>query len=156
LLRQRLGLDLTRAELARVQDATAGNPFFALEVGRELVRTGARPTRSQPLRVPDSLRDLLGGRLAQLPAETMDVLLLVSALARPTLDLVAEAHGERDRVEAALESATQDGVIDIDGARLRFAHPLLASVCYEQAPLWKRRAVHRALSGAVTDIEEQA
>ena len=49
LLEERLGLDLTRPELARVQEATAGNPFFALELGRELVRTNTRPTPGQAL-----------------------------------------------------------------------------------------------------------
>ena len=47
-------------------------------------------------------------------------------------------------------------MVELDDSRLRFAHPLLASICYEQAPLWKRRAVHRALAGAVTDVEERA
>ena len=136
-------------------EATAGNPFFALELGRELVRTGARPAPGQALHVPDSLRDLLGGRLARLPGETLDVLLLVSALARPTVDVVATAHGERTRVEQALDSAGAEGVVEFDGARIRFSHPLLASICYEQASPWKRRAAHRALADAVTDVEEQ-
>src|SRR5262249_50328229 len=43
LLDVRLGLELTRPELARMREATAGNPFFALELGRELVRTNTRP-----------------------------------------------------------------------------------------------------------------
>ena len=63
LLGERLGLELSRPELARMLEATAGNPFFALELGRELVRTGTRPVPGQALRVPDSLRELLGGRL---------------------------------------------------------------------------------------------
>ncbi len=156
LLQQRLSLEMTRPELARVHEATAGNPFFALEFGRELVRTNTRPAPGQLLRVPQSLHDLLGGRLAQLPAETVDVLLQVSALARPTVELVAAAHGSRDRVLEALEAATRDGVVELDESRLRFAHPLLSSICYEQAPLWKRRAVHRALAGVVSDVEERA
>ncbi len=89
LLKERLGLELTRPELVRVQEATAGNPFFALELGRELVRTGTRPTAGRALRVPESLRELLGERLARLPGETLDVLLQVAALARPTVELVA-------------------------------------------------------------------
>ena len=36
----RLGLELTRPELLRVHEATAGNPLFVLELGRELVRLG--------------------------------------------------------------------------------------------------------------------
>ncbi len=146
LLEQRLGLELTRPELARVQEATAGNPFFALELGRELVRTGTRPAPGQALRVPDSLRELLGGRLARLPGETLDVLLQVAALARPTVEVVAAAHGNRERVLGALEAAVREGVVELDGSRVRFAHPLLASICYEEAPVWKRRAVHRALA----------
>ncbi len=155
LLRDRLELELTRPELARVQEATAGNPFFALELGREFVRTRTRPAPGLALHVPDSLRELLGGRLARLPGETLDVLLLTAALARPTIDLVAAAHGDRKRVLEALEAAMGEGVVELDDSRVRFSHPLLASICYERAPLWKRRAVHRELADAVTDVEER-
>jgi DNA-binding CsgD family transcriptional regulator len=153
LLRERLDLELTRPELARVQEATAGNPFFALELGREFVRT--RPAPGQVLQVPDSLRDLIGGRLARLPGETLDVLLLTAALARPTVELVADAHGDREGVLEALEAATGEGVVELDDSRIRFSHPLLASICYERAPPRKRRAIHRALADVVMDLEEQ-
>jgi DNA-binding NarL/FixJ family response regulator len=156
LLQERLGLQLTRPELARVHEATAGNPFFALEVGRELLRTGKQPAAGQALRVPESLRELLGGRLARLPGETLDVLLQVAALARPTVEVVAATYGDPGRVREALETAAQEAVIELDDPDVRFAHPLLASICYDRAPLSKRRAVHRALAGAVSDVEERA
>jgi DNA-binding CsgD family transcriptional regulator len=156
LLKERLELDLTRPELARVQEATAGNPFFALELGRELVRTGTRPAPGQALHVPESLRELLGDRLARLPGETLDVLLEVAALARPTVELVAAAHGNEERVLRGLEAAQREGVLELDDSRIRFGHPLVASICYEEAPVWKRRAVHRALAGVVADVEERA
>jgi DNA-binding CsgD family transcriptional regulator len=156
LLRERIGLDLTRPELARVQEATAGNPFFALEFGRELVRTGTRPTPGRELRVPDSLQELLGGRLARLPMDTGDVLLEVAALARPTVELVVAAHGERQRVVDALDAAAREAVVELDDSQVRFSHSLLASICYQRAPVWKRRAVHRALASVVSDVEERA
>ena len=156
LLEERLGLELTRPELGRVQEATAGNPFFALELGRELVRTNTRPSAGQALPVPESLQELLGDRLARLPTETGDVILFAAALARPTIDTVAAAHGDRDRVLEAVETATQEGVVELDGPRIRFPHPLVASICYEQALAWKRRAVHQALAEAVGDVEERA
>jgi DNA-binding CsgD family transcriptional regulator len=106
--------------------------------------------------VPESLRELLDVRLARLPTDTGDVLLQVAALARPTVELVAAAHGNRERVLAALDVAVQEGVVELDDSRLRFSHPLHGSVCYERAPLWKRRAVHRALAVVVPDIEERA
>jgi DNA-binding CsgD family transcriptional regulator len=156
LLEARLGLDLTRPELVRVQEATAGNPFFALELGRELVRTNTRPSAGQALPVPESLRELLGDRLARLPGETLDVLLEAAALVRPTIEVVTAAHGDGERVRRALELGAREGVVELDDTRVLFAHPLLASICYTEAPVWKRRAVHRALAGAVADLEERA
>src|SRR5262249_51701378 len=120
LLKERLDLELTRPELVRVHEATAGNPFFALEVGRELVRTGTRPTAGQALRVPESLREVLGERLARLPAETADVLLQVAALARPTVELVTTAHGEAEGVRRGLEAAFREGVVTLEDSNVRF------------------------------------
>ena len=54
------------------------------------------------------------------------------------------------------KTAAEEAVVELDDANVRFAHPLLGSICYERAPLWKRRAVHRALAGAVSDVEERA
>ncbi len=156
LLSTRLGLELTRPELTRVHEATAGNPFFALELGRELVRTNTRPEAGRALAMPESLQELLGDRLARLPTHTGDVLLQAAALARPTVELVTAAYGERQPVLEALEAAVREGVVELDDSYVRFTHPLLASITYEQAPVWKRRAVHRALAGVVTDSEERA
>jgi DNA-binding CsgD family transcriptional regulator len=156
MLRERLGLKLTRPELARVLETSGGNPFFALELGRELARTNTRPAAGRTLRVPENLRELLGGRLARLPTPTNDVLLHAAALARPTVELVAGAHGNGASVLDRIDAAVREGVIELDDTRLRFTHPLLASICYEQAPVWKRRAAHRALAGAVGDLEERA
>ncbi len=156
LLRERLGLELVGHDLERVHAMTGGNPFFALEVGREMVRTGARTTDAAALRVPDSLRELVGGRLARLPAETTDVLVAMSALARPTIEVLARVQGDRDGVVRALDVAASEGVVRTDGGQLRFSHPLHSSICYQQAPVWKQRAVHLALADAVTDAEERA
>ena len=135
---------------------TDGNPFFALEVGREMLRTETRTAHAGAPRVPDSLRDLVAGRLARLPTETGDVLLEMAALARPTVGVLAAAHGDRDSVVRALDLAVSEGLVRLDESRVHFAHPLHASICYQRAPVWKRRAVHRTLAGAVTDREERA
>jgi DNA-binding CsgD family transcriptional regulator len=152
LLQERLGLQLTRAALVRVAETSGGNPFFALELGRQGV--GLEPGQGLP--VPESLGTLLGERLAALPAETRDVLLTVAAAGRPTIDVIVAAHGSETGIREALEVAVSDGVVQLDGERPRFAHPLLASIHYQQAPAAKQRAVHRALAGAVTDVEEHA
>ena len=77
LLKDRLGLELSRPELARVSsEASGGNPFFALEIGREFAAAQGA------IRVPASLKEALGGRLARLPEATMGVLLAATASAQ--------------------------------------------------------------------------
>jgi predicted ATPase len=151
MLSDRLGLELSRPELIRVLEASGGNPFFALEIGRELVRTPGT------IRVPASLRDALGARLARLPAQTTDVLLAAAASARPTVALTLSAcDAPPEAVLDALDGAAREGVVALDDERVRFTHPLLASLCHELAPPWKRRAVHTRLAAVVEDREEQA
>jgi len=154
LLKKRLGLNLTRPEIARLHEVTGGNPFFALELGRELGRAKARPAPGLPLPVPGSLMELLGGRLDRLPKRTREVLLSASALGRPTAEVLAIAHGEQ--TEEALERAVSAGVIELEDSRVRFSHPLLAAVCYGEVPIRKRRAAHRRLAEAVSDAEERS
>lgn len=156
LLRARIDLELTRAELARVFETSGGNPYFALELGRELVRTKSCPSSGEGLRVPASLQQLLGDRLDRLSSETADVLLLVAALAQPTVEVVTAAYDEPARALEALDSAMAEGLIELEGSRVSFAHPLLASVCYDRAPLARRRTAHAALAAAVADVEERA
>ena len=157
LLEERIGLELTRPELVRIQGASAGNPFLALELGRELVRTNTRPEAGRALPVPESLHELLDGRLARLPTETGDVVLFAAALARPTVELVTRLPTETGLGSSRpLIPLLGKGVVALDDSQIRFAHPLLASICYEQAPVWKRRAIHQTLAGAVSDVEERA
>jgi predicted ATPase len=156
LLRGRLGLELARPDVARVREASGGNPFYALEIGRELARTDVVLGTEQPLPVPGSLRTLLGRRLERLPDEARQVLLVAALSGRPTADVVAQACGQRDDALAALELASGEGVVVLDGSRVRFSHPLFASVCLEEVPVWRRQAVHRSLAAVVTDPEERA
>jgi DNA-binding CsgD family transcriptional regulator len=152
LLRERLGIELRRPELVRLQVESGGNPFFALELARH------RATREagEPLPVPSSLGTLLGDRLTALPRATLDLLVTAAAAGRPTVELICAAHGDARAAREALEPALREGVIDLDGTRVRFGHPLLASVCLGQAPSWQRRDAHAALAGVVADLEERA
>jgi DNA-binding CsgD family transcriptional regulator len=154
LLVERLDLNLTRPELRRLHAITAGNPFFALELGRELIHGKTRLAPGRPLPIPGTLRELLEGRLGRLPGSTRHVLLSAAAMGRPIAEVLAAAHG--DGTEGALEYAAEAGVIELDGSRVRFSHPLLAAVCYQHAPIWKRRAAHRRLAEVVSDTEERA
>ncbi len=156
LMSLRLGLELSRPELMRVQDASAGNPLFALELGRELKRLGIRLQPGDPLPVPRSLRQLLGVRLARLSADTRQVLLIAALAGRPTIEVLAATHGQRKHTIEAVDEAVGAGVIQLADGRVRFTHPMFASVLQEQTSPIQRRGLHAVLASVVTDVEERA
>ena len=59
LLREHLGLNLSRPVLTRLHAISGGTPFYALELGRDLQRRGGRAT-PESLAVPRSLEGLVG------------------------------------------------------------------------------------------------
>jgi DNA-binding CsgD family transcriptional regulator len=155
LVRSRLGAALPRHTLVRVYDVSGGNPFFALEMGRALLRRGVPVPPDQPLPVPDTLRGLVRDRLGQLSGACRRVLLGVAALSHPTVTLV-RAAGSGASVAAGLDEATDAGIVGVEGEQIRFTHPLLASVVHSEASSGERRRVHRRLAAVVTDPEERA
>jgi hypothetical protein len=151
LLGARLRASFPRLTLARLHRVSGGNPFFALEVGGALLRTGDPRAPLDDLPVPASLQGLVRDRLALLDPAALLTARLAAALSRPTVALIASVMGGHDGVEAAAAA----GVVELDGDRVRFAHPLLASVAYAQLPPARRRELHAALAGILDDPEER-
>jgi DNA-binding CsgD family transcriptional regulator len=155
LIRGRLEAELPHPVVERIHDAAGGNPFFALEIAHELIRTGV-PDVGEALPIPADVRDLLKERLSTLPPPTRQLLLATAATARPTEALVAASSGLGARTDAALASAIDAGVVSVEEDRLRFTHPLLASTVYSSTSPSRRRDVHRRLAAHVEDDEERA
>ena len=154
LLRDRLGAEFPHTTVTRIHAVCEGNPFFALEIGRALLRRDGPPDPAEPVPIPDDLRSLLRSRLRARPVGSRDVLLVIAAAVRPTVDLVRSAVARRARAVAALAEASEAGVIEIEHEVVRFTHPLLASTVYLDAPADERRAAHRRLAQVVADDEE--
>jgi DNA-binding CsgD family transcriptional regulator len=150
LLESRLGLALPRPALRRVHEVAEGNPFYALELGRALQRQNSSMAPGQPLPVPDLLSEIPRERIELLPAATRNALALVAALSQPTVELVARAVAA-----PALAPAFESHVLLLDGKRVRFSHPLLASAAYDGLDPLSRRELHRRLAGLV-EGEERA
>ena len=104
--------------------------------------------------MPADLRGVLSARLEVLPDDVQGVLLAASCLRSPTTTMLERADGPV--VRAALQTAALEGVVEFEGARVRFTHPLLASAIYAGAPPDRRREAHRRLSKAVPNVEERA
>lgn len=146
LLRERLEVTLPRPLLHRIHELSAGNPFFALE----LARAQASGPGGQ---LPETLGTLVRDRLVSLPAATQYALAVAAALAQSTVELVAAVV--KGGVNA-LGAAEQAHVIELQGGRIQFAHPLLASGAYLGVDAPGRRAIHARLAELVQNPEEAA
>ncbi len=143
LLHDRLDRTFARQTLLRIHERSGGNPFFALELARVL---DADVDPLQPLPVPESLEELVRERIAALPKPTREALALASAFGTPSTSLL-----ERAGVTAgALDAAVAARVIELDEGTVRFTHPLLSSVLYQDLGD-ERRSVHGRIAEIVDD-----
>ena len=156
LLRAQLGTAFLRPTLIRLHRTSGGNPFFALELAHALAERDEPLAAGDPLPVPGSLRELIAHRIARLPAEVRDALLVVAALSAPTVELVEVALASPQRAREQLSQAVDAGVIEVEQGRLRFSHPLLASTVYEDAGREQQQVLHRHLATVLRDVEERA
>ncbi|MDP9074072.1 MAG: AAA family ATPase, partial [Actinomycetota bacterium] len=156
IVRSRLQLQLSRPTLTRLHSATGGNPMVAVEMGRALERRGEEPAVDKPLPVPSDVRRLVADRLDRLSDPARDLLVACSAITHPTVETVAAALHDPSLAAQALSDVVELGVMEVDGVRLRFTHPLVASVAYAELGTEVRQALHRRLAAATTDPEERA
>jgi DNA-binding CsgD family transcriptional regulator/tetratricopeptide (TPR) repeat protein len=147
IIERELGRSFTRPVVVQIATGSGGNALYALEIAREVGRTGL-PRPGRQLQPAEQLRALVRARIARLPASTRDALIVAAAMSQPRVGVV-----DAD----ALEPAEDEGIVSIDSAgRITFSHPLLSAGVYESASSSKRRATHRFLAERVGDGEERA
>lgn len=139
LLKTRTDAPMARPTLVRIHEASGGNPFYALEIGRSL---GAEVDPTQPLPVPETLEEILVGRFDGLSEATRKALLLVAAFGHPAKRLLASV-GVTDDV---LEPGLMANVVEIADEAITFTHPLLASALYQSHSPEERRRAHGTLA----------
>ena len=153
-LRASAGDGLSRLTIRRLFEASGGNLFYGLELARALGRMETELLPGEPLPVPADLHGVLSSRVAALPADVQDVLLAASCLRSPTTFMLERASGPA--AWSALHAAAAEGLVEIEGTRVRFTHPLLASAIYSGVASWRRREAHRKLSLIAPHAEERA
>jgi len=149
LLENRLGRSYSRPVLARIAEASGGNPLFALEIGRAF--DSAPPGQAAQFPVPESLQEVVAARIDGLGPTGREAMLAAAALSRPTVDLV-----ERAASASGLAAAEEVGLLRVAEGRVTFAHPLHASAVYISAATRRRRDLHERLAALVPDAEERA
>ena len=155
LLATRTTLSPSRSLLLRLYETSGGNPLFALELA-ERFQAGMPPRPHEVLDVPESLRQLVLGRVTSLSPGTRDVLLVSSLSAEPALPVICAATSDTASAHVDLEAGIQAGLVAITGGEVAFVHPLVRSLVAEQARVADRRAAHRRLAGVVSSPEARA
>ena len=151
-----LGQSFSRPTLTRLHQATGGNPMVCVEMARALQRRGREPGVGEPLPVPADLRVLVTERLRGLSEQAHQLLLVTAALAQPTVAAVRAACGDPEASSLALTEAAEAGLLEFDGERIHFVHPLIASIPYAALAPGDRRRLHQQLAASVSDAEEHA
>ena len=158
LLEERLGLELTRPELVRVQEATAGNPVLRARAGAR-----ARPHghEADPGPGPAGARE--PARAARRPPRPAARPRPSTSCSRPRRSPGRRSSSSRRRtgiarrVVEALEAAAREGVVELDDSR----RPLRPSACSPRSATSRRRSGSAvpstgALAERSTDVEERA
>ena len=131
---------------------SGGNPYLALALGGAFAERISPPWRPAPL--PQRIHALLWNRLAALPSEVRETLLVAALATRPTVDLLLRAG--RTEAERDIRMAAAAGLLVTDGSLVRFTPPAVATVLAESATAAHRSLVHMALFNVVTDGVERA
>jgi DNA-binding CsgD family transcriptional regulator/DNA polymerase III delta prime subunit len=152
LLRTRLEHAYPRPTLRRIHRTSGGNPFYALELARALERRGLDAEAAIP--IPDSLDELIREQIEALPHGVRGVLVLAAAHDDPTITLLSSASDGDAR--PAIAAATGAGVVEVEGERVRFSHPLFAAALYDWAGSTGRLEAHRRLAALASSSEERA
>ena len=156
LIRSQLGARVGRPTLQRIAEASGGNPFYALQLARALLESGASVLPGEPLPIPQDLRVLISARFAGLSDGAREALLAAAALSRPTLPVVKRVVTDPAALAEHLDEARAAGIAELVDGEIRFAHPLLASTHYSMTAVRQRRMLHGRLAQAIPGREERA
>ncbi len=156
ILRSKLRVRFPQWVLGQIHEASGGNPLFALELARALVRSGADPDPGQALPIPRRLAELLADRLSELSESVRLMLLCLSAAVQPTLPSICRALGDPPGFPEDVEAALQADVIAVSRERVQFTSPMIGTALYSGATPEERRHAHRILAEIAVDPEEQA
>jgi DNA-binding CsgD family transcriptional regulator len=154
ILRRVLGWIPAWPRVVRIAELSGGNPLYAIELTRAL---GSVPSGDVlDASVPDGAVALARSRIARLPDPVREAVELASIPRAPTSELLRRLDATAIDVRESLATAARNGIVTVDGDRVRFVHPILAAAAYGSIPITRRRDLHRAVALMSDDLEERA
>lgn len=162
-------LDEPGVELAHaLYRETDGNPFFLSEVLRHLVETGAlyrddttgrwvSDLTLEELRLPDSVREVVGARVARLGPQATRILSTAAVIGRDfDLELLTRAtEADEDDVLDLLEAAEAAALVREPASvagRFSFTHALIQRTLYQDLSANRRARTHERIAEALEDL----
>jgi DNA-binding CsgD family transcriptional regulator len=135
---------------------TGGNPLFVTELAAELAAEGVEPVDSSAARVqtltPEGVARVIMLRLARLSEPSLDLARAVAVLeSAAELRFASELAGlEADNAVAALDELVVARVLTAERP-LRFIHPVIRSVVYDDVPGGRRAMMHKRAARLLLD-----
>jgi DNA-binding CsgD family transcriptional regulator len=154
VITDQLQLSLPPRQLREVTRQAGGNPFIALELVHALERDEARPT-GMTLPIPKGIRDdVVRRRLADLGTDTVEVLRVASALARPSVTTIRAVSPDVP-LDEALDEGVAAGILHVRGDQVGFVHPLYSAAIYADLSRGRRHRLHASIAAVVGDPQER-
>jgi DNA-binding CsgD family transcriptional regulator len=147
LLMEHVASPIAPQVVARLVRTTQGNPLALQEaaVGLTERQLAGLDLLVDPLPAGPTLEAAFGKRLDGFSAKAREALLVVAASNGDTRS-IEEACILLGLPSSTLDAAEQSGLIQRDGDRMAFSHPLLRAAVYHTATSRSRGRVHRALA----------
>ena len=150
---RRISASLSSPLLAEVHQASGGNPFYALEIVRTLSRSGVSVEAGKPCPCPT--RSMALSTAVCLPCHQR-----VGTSWRGCRACASDHLDHRDGVWCGSSPgslpALEARIVEIEGDRFRFTHPLLAAGALETADPQHRSQIHARLAELLEDPEARA
>jgi predicted ATPase/class 3 adenylate cyclase len=165
-------LDEDGRELSlEVTNETAGNPFFAGEILRHMIESGAIAQGSDgrwglrssiaDLGLPQSVREVVARRVERLGEQSQQILTMAAVIGRTfdveLLNLLVEV--DEEELLDALESGVQASLLTESRERVgrfSFAHALISHALYDALGTTRRGLLHRRVAEALEQLCSQA
>ncbi len=138
-----------------VERATEGNPLFLNELLRLMAargELGPAPREAAALPIPDTVREVIGRRIARLGPETRAALAAASVVGRdfPLALLLAVGGASSVELERRLEEAERAGLVQAQArGSWRFSHVLVREALYREIDPAARAGAHERVAAAL-------
>jgi DNA-binding CsgD family transcriptional regulator len=136
---------------ADILKRAGGNPLYMTELARVL------EAGSDLQSIPPGIRDLVKGRLSQMPGPVRDLLATAAVIGSEfDLNMLARAYGKStDQLSKLLDAAAGAGIVAEAPERragFRFSQELFREVLYQDLPPSVRDETHRQVAMAIEDL----